>query len=328
MILAGKIAIRNIIILILCTLCLFSCSNEDEKYSDSRIAMGTSVTITVYDKKDKEYISGAFDLIYEIERKISNKQENSYVSKINEKAGLEAVDVPEDVFKLIEYSLWMSQETGNLFDPAIGALSAIWGIGSDSPRVPSEDEIQRVLPLLNPNDIVLDSTNNSVFLKKEDMMLDLGGIGKGYAADIVKDYLKKCGVERAIINLGGNIYALGGKTANDGWKIGISNPENPTQYITLVDARDESVVTSGGYERYFEDEGIIYHHILNPSTGYPYDSNLLSASIITDQSILADALSTTVFAGGKEVAEEMAEKFGVAIIIYTKDKEIITYGNL
>ena len=328
MILTGKISIRNTIILLLCALFLSSCAKKDEKYSDSRIAMGTSVTITVYDKEDREYLPGAFDLIYEIERKISAKTLNSYISKINEKAGLEAVQVPEDVFKLIEYSLWISKETGNLFDPAIGALSEIWGIGSDSPKVPSEDEIQRVLPLLDPNDIVLDGSNNSVFLKKEGMKLDLGGIGKGYAADMVKEYLKSSGVERAIVNLGGNIYALGGKTDKDDWKIGISNPKNPTQYIALVDARDETVVTSGGYERYFEEDDMVYHHILNPKTGYPYDSNLLSASIITDQSILADALSTAVFAGGREIAGEISEKFGVAIIIYTEDKELITYGNL
>ena len=289
--------------------------------------MGTSVSITVYDKDDKAFLDGVFSLLYDIEKKISAKLDSSYISEINRNAGIMPVSVPDDVYSLVEYSLWISEKTEGLFNPAIGALTSIWSIGSDSAKIPSQDEINQVLPLLSTDDIVLDSENKTVYLKKKGMKLDLGGIGKGYAADSVRDYLVSNGVERAIVNLGGNIYALGRKNNEEKWKVGIMDPNASGKYVTLVEVEDKSVVTSGGYERFFEKDGVVYHHILNSETGFPFESDLLSATIVTDNSTLADALSTTVFAGGKEIAEEISERFGVAVIIYTEDKEIITYGN-
>lgn len=316
------------LILALSITLLCSCVKKDEKFTDNRIAMGTSVSITVYEREDKAFIEGVFNLLYDIEREISAKLDSSYISMINSNAGVAPVQVPSHIFSLIETAMWISSESGGYFNPAIGALSDIWAIGSENQRVPSQTEIESVLPLLSLEDIVLDSNNSSVYLKKPGMKLDLGGIGKGYAADEVRAYLVENGVDRAIINLGGNIYALGSKSEKELWKIGIMNPEESGSYISLVEVEDKSVVTSGAYERFFEEDGVIYHHILNPDTGYPYESDLLSASIIAESSTLADGLSTVVFASGSEHAEEIANKFGVSIILYTKDREIITYGEL
>ena len=321
---SGKKIVRRILILLL-SLSLLSCKS-DFKYTDSRIAMGTSVSITIYDEKDKPLLADAFSLIYEIENKISPRIETSYVHKINMNAGISPVAVPEDVFSLVSYSFQMREETQGVFDPLVGALSELWAIGSDSPRVPSKQEIEEALPLLDGDEVVLDEADKTVFLKKEGMRLDLGGIGKGYAADCVRDFLLSNGVEKAIINLGGNIHVLGGKSESEDWKIGISDPANPTSYITLVDARDESVVTSGSYERFFIEDGKSYHHILDTKTGYPTESDLLSASVVAKESILADCLSTVVFASGSDKAEEIAKRFGVELIIYTKDGSLIRYG--
>ncbi len=290
--------------------------------------MGTSVSITVYDKDDREYLSGAFDLIYEIERKISNKIDSSYISQINKMAGKEEVVVPDDVFELIKYSLYISDNTEGLFNPLIGALSSLWAIGTENAKVPEKSELDAALALVDRDDIVLDDQKNSVYLKKEGMMLDLGGIGKGYAADAIKEYLLSKNVERAIINLGGNIYTIGRKSEDEAFKVGIMDPEESGKYILLIDAENISVVTSGAYERFFEQDGALYHHILDSNTGYPYETDLLSASIITDESTLADGLSTAVFAGGTSYAKEIANKFSVSIVLYTKNHEIIKYGEL
>lgn len=330
MILADRKKTRNIIILILSLLILVSCTKkkEDVRISDSRIAMGTTVSIAVYDEKDKEYLTPAFDLVYDIEKLISNKLSSTYVSLINQNAGIAPVEVPEELFSLIEYAMNMNEKTDGLFNPAIGALSSLWGIATDNAKVPDEESLEKALLLINPGDVVLDKENSTVYLKKAGMMLDLGGIGKGYASNKVRDFLVSKGVERAIINLGGNVHTIGTKSNGQKWKVGIMNPESHGSYIALVDTADQCVITSGGYERFFEEDGVIYHHILDSSTGYPFVSDLLSATIITDDGILGDALSTSAFAGGKEYAEKLAKKFGVKIIVYTTEKELITFDEL
>ena len=289
--------------------------------------MGTSVTLTVYNKEDEEKLDGAFDLIYEIESKISANRDNTYIDQINKNAGIREVVVPKDEYDLIKFSLYISEETDGYFDPVIGALSSLWAIGSDHPHVPGEDEILKTLPLLNPEDVVVNDENRSVFLKKEGMRLDLGGIGKGYTADRVKDYLTEHDVKRAIIDLGGNILLLGQKEDGALWKVGIMDPEDTSSYFTMLELEEGSVVTSGPYERFFVDSGVTYHHILNPETGYPWDTNLLSCTIVAPSSVIADGLSTAVFAGGAEEAERMAENFDVSIILYTNDRDIICFGD-
>ncbi len=287
--------------------------------------MGTNVTLTVYSKEDQRKIAGAFDLLYRIENKISANREGTVIAAINEKAGVEAVKVDEDVFNLICFALELYRKTDGYFNPAIGALTKLWNIGSENPQVPSREDLEVVLPLLNPDDIVLDMENKTVFLTKEGMRLDLGGIGKGYAADALKSYFKENGVKKAIINLGGNILILGEKKEGEKWNVGIVDPENTQDYFTTVSLEEGTVVTSGSYERFFEEDGVIYHHILNPETGYPWETDLLSATIVTDSSTLADGLSTAVFAGGIDEAERLASEFNVKIILLMKDRVIVEF---
>ncbi len=288
--------------------------------------MGTSISITLYDTDDEEILSGAFDIISDIERKISINSENSYISKVNASSGKESVVLSDDVYSLVEYAMEIGERTGYLFNPAIGALTKLWNIGSGDERVPSREEIDRALELVSPEDVILNDDEKSVFLRKEGMKLDLGGIGKGYAADRVRDYLISKGVRRAILNLGGNIYAMGEKDEETPWTVGILSPIDESGILTTVKVVSKSVVTSGAYERYFIEDGVRYHHIIDSKTGYPSDSDLVSSSIVSESSTLADALSTAVFIGGIESAEELSESFGVEIILADKDGRPIFIG--
>ena len=309
-------------LIILSLLLLASCS--EKTMTDSRFVLGTVCTITINGSDDEALMSSAFDLLYEIDRSISRFDENSWVYKINKRAGKEAVAVPEDIFALIKASLEMAERTDGVFNPAIGPLSSLWGFGTESARVPERSEIEAVLPLVDYRLVTLSEEDSSVFLEKEGMALDLGAVGTGWACDKLRAFLEEEGVESALLNLGGNIAVIGSYKDGEPWKIGIQRPfEDRGAYFTIVSAVDESVVVSGGYQRYIEQDGVFYHHILSSRTGYPAETDLVSAAVITGSSTLADMLSTTLFASGSGKAEEIARRFKVRAILLTEDLEVI-----
>ena len=318
----GSCFVRAMLILII-ALAFISCSRESI-IRDSRIAMGTAVTLTFYNRKDAALSECAFSIIYDIENMISFHDSESYISRINDSAGIAPVAVPEKLFNLIVKAIEISDGSGGAFNPLMGAVTSLWNIGSDNARVPSEEELSQALLYLDTDDILLNDEECTVYLKKKGMKLDLGGIGKGFCADEIRDYLVSNGVSSAIINLGGNIYAIGRKPDGRKFRIGIANPDGGA-YIAEVEASDSAVVTSGAYERFSDIDGRRYHHIFT-SSGYPSDSDLLSATIISSDSIYADALSTAVFASGSASAGYLSEKYGVGIITYDKDHEIRSYG--
>ena len=217
----------------------------------------------------------------------------------------------------------MAEETEGLFNPAIGPLTALWGIGTENARIPSDDEIAAVLPLLDWRSIILDDEERSVFLKEKGMSLDLGAVGKGWAADMVQGYLESLSIEHAIVNLGGNILLVGGKKDGSGWNVGIKDPENTSSVFMRLSIEDGTVITSGGYQRYIEKDGVIYHHILDSRTGYPFTTDILSATVINPSGTLGDMLSTVLFAAGSEKAEAIASQHGVRAILKLEDGRVI-----
>lgn len=300
-----------------------SCSQKS--ISDNRFVLGTVCSVTINGTDDEELLSSSFDLLYEIDRRISRFDEDSWIYRINENAGRSAVSVPRDVYELIKASLEMAEKTDGVFNPAIGPLSALWGFGTDSARVPERAEIEAVLPLLDWHAITLSDDDLSVFLEKEGMALDLGAVGKGWACDELRDYLLERGVESALINLGGNIAVIG-SNGGEPWRIGIQRPFADTgSYFTVVSVENASVVVSGGYQRYIEKDGVFYHHILSSETGYPAETDLTSAAVICQSSTLADMLSTTLFASGHDKALEIADEFGVRTILLTDDLEVTDF---
>lgn len=290
--------------------------------TDSRIAMGTLVTVTLYES-DAGKADDIFSYIYDLDSEISRYTDGSYIDMINDSAGISPVQVPDEIYSLIESTVVMAEETEGLFNPAIGPLTALWGIGTEDARIPSDDEIAAVLPLLDWRSIILDDEERSVFLKEKGMSLDLGAVGKGWAADMVQGYLESFSIEHAIVNLGGNILLVGGKEDGSGWNVGIKDPENTSSVFMRLSIEDGTVITSGGYQRYIEKDGVIYHHILDSRTGYPFTTDILSATVINPSGTLGDMLSTVLFAAGSEKAEAIASQHGVRAILKLEDGRII-----
>ena len=307
-------------------------NNKEEAFSATNYYLGTVNTITVYsddEKKASEILEGSDNEIKKIDNLMSTKIPGSDIYKINKNAGISPVKVSDQTINVIKEAVKYSDLSSGNFDVSIGPISDLWAIGTDNAKVPSDEEINSLLPLVDYKKIELDEADKTVYLPEKGMKLDLGAIAKGYAADIVNSYLDKQNVENAIINLGGNIYAKGVSDNGENYDIGLKNPiEGEEDSFASVKISNKSVVTSGVYERYTEKDGKKYHHILNPFNGYPYENNLLSVTIISDRSINCDALSTSAFALGVDDGLKLIESIdGVDAVFVKKDKEIyITDG--
>jgi thiamine biosynthesis lipoprotein len=283
--------------------------------SKAFFAMGTVCSIRIYEKSDKQIFTGIINRVNEIEHIFSTNIEDSEINKINNNAGRAPAAVSSEMVFVLEYALLMAQISGGAFDPTIGALARLWGVGTDDARLPDKSEIDAARALTGWERVEIDREQNTVFLTEAGMALDVGAIAKGYAADEALRLLWDAGIEKAIIDFGGNILALGSKQTEGlfrserPWTIGIQDPNAERGvYTAIAMCRDATLVTSGVYERFFEHEGIRYHHILSPETGYPIDNELLSATIVSSltgvrfASMEADALSTTAFALGYDKA--------------------------
>lgn len=263
-------------------------------YTDS--LFDTVISVQIYDSDDESLIDNCKEICTKYDDMFSNTKNDSEISKINNANG-QAVEVSDDTISLLKTAIHYGDISNGKFDITISPVSSLWDFQSEDPEIPDDTDIQSALTHVNYKNIQING--NQVSLTDSEAAIDLGGIAKGYIADQLKDYLKSQGVEHAMINLGGNVLAIGKKPDGSDYNIGIQKPFDTTgDPITSVKIADQSVVTSGDYQRYFKKNGKIYHHILNPSTGYPYDNGLSSVTIITDSSVNADALSTTCFALG------------------------------
>lgn len=323
------------LLLILLVSFLSACSNNAapaEPLSKTEVHLGTPCTITIYDKASADVFDKIFKRLTEIEDKMTiNKGTNSEVELVNSKAGVDYVKVSADTYNVIKTGKEYSGLSGGRFDITIGPLVKLWNIGPEnpSPKVPAKSDIDAVKKLTDYNKILLNDAEKKVMLKDKNMKIDLGGIAKGYAADECIRILKENKVKHAIVNLGGNVFTLGRKLDGTDWNIGIQNPFGERDsYIGVLKASDKTIVTSGIYERYFEENGKRYHHILDPKTGYPVENELVGISIIADKSINADALSTSVFSMGLENGMKFVEtQKNIEAIFITKDSEVyITSG--
>jgi len=311
---------------------IVGCTNEDSNQPISRteIFMSTPVSITIYDGEYENILDKAFEKVEEVENLVSINKENTEISELNKNAGIEKVKLSDISYDILKKGLEYSKLSNGSYDITIGPLVKLWNIGFEDAKVPSQDEINEVIDTIDYNNIKINDSTKEVFLKKKGMEIDLGSIAKGYIADEIANILKQEGVNRAIIDLGGNIYALGSKSSDSNWKIGIQNPFNDRgEVVGGIEVSDKTVVTSGIYERFIEENGVKYHHILNPKTGYPYETDIAGVSIITDKSIDADALSTLTFTKGLEEGLKFIEGLdNVDAIFITNDKKIYITENI
>lgn len=286
--------------------------------------------INTDDNEDIEsIINESVKLMRNFEKTLNFYDSDSEVSKINYNAGKSFVRVSQDTFNIIKASKEYSKLTHGIFDITIAPLIKKWGINSNSPNILNMNEIEECLNLVNYENILLDEENTSIMLAEEKMLIDLGGIAKGYIADKIIDFYKSKNVKSALINIGGNVKAFGKKNNDEFWNIGILEPKkHSSKHICCVNLNDESLVTSGGYERAFRYDEKLFHHILNPVTGYPAETDLKSISILNENSMCADALSTPLFIMGKYKAAEFMKTYNISGIMITEDNEIILSSDL
>lgn len=319
------------LLLIILTVSLFGCTktNNITPISKTQYLLGTVINIKVYEEVDEKVFDEIFDRIKEIEDKMSINLDNSEVIEINNKSGIDYVSVSEDTFNVIKQSLHYSQLSEGNFDITIGPLVKLWNIGTEYAKVPDEKEINEKLNFVGYNKIQLDEKEKKVKLEHKNMIIDLGAIAKGYAADEIVKIMEDNNIKHAIIDIGGNVYTVGKKLDDSEWKIGVQNPfDDRGDYLGILEVSDKSIVTSGIYERYLESDDKRYHHILSPFTGYPVENSLASITIVSEKSIDGDALSTSVFSLGLEKGKNLVENLdNIDAIFVTKDSKVyVTSG--
>ncbi len=296
---------------------LSGCSRSRES-SRTALVMDTVCTVRAYGKQPSDLQDRLFTRLVQIESVFSTTIPDSDISRINAAAGIVPVEVSSETLRVLGIALEISRLSGGAFDPTIGPLVALWGIGTDSQHVPAPEEISAVLPLVDYQLVQIDEHENTVFLPQRGMQLDAGGIAKGYAADELAGMIRAAGVYSAVIDLGGNIYVVGWKQDKIPWNVGFKDPLDTSQIFAGVAVSDRTVVTSGVYERFFVAEGIRYHHILDPVTGYPVRNGLLSCSIVASSSVLADALATAVFVLGTNKGLALLSSPVLSTLAYTE----------
>lgn len=308
---------------VLCV-CLFSCTHKQE--AKTEYIFGTFCTINAFEAGTQKLYDEIFARLFELDAILSANTTTSNIAEINSFAGISPVLAHKETLYVLNFALDYSDKTQGALDPTVGPLVKIWNIGSSSAKVPSQEEIQTATQLINYKKVQIDSDNQTVFLTDPKMALDLGAIAKGYAADEVVKILEKHKIKRALIDLGGNVYAFGKKQNGDAWNVGLRDPLDDTgKPIASIAIVNQSVVTSGVYERYFEKDGVNYHHILNTTTGYPTETDLVAVTIISSSSILADTLSTSIFVLGEENGKNLLNTIpNVEVIFIYKNKHIKT----
>jgi FAD:protein FMN transferase len=304
---------------------------KGEPISKTDYMLGTVIEITIYDKSDEAILDKAFARISEIENKMTiNNAETSEIIALNNASGVSEVKLSPDTFTVVEKGKQYSERSNGKFDITVGPVVKLWNIGTEYAAVPDKDKLAEAVKLVDYNKLILNKEKLTAKLEIPGMKVDLGAIAKGYTADEVARVLKENGVEHAIINLGGNVMTIGGNPNGNPWKIGIQDPFNPRgDFLGIVPIKDWTVVTSGTYERFFEENGKKYHHILDTTTGYPTDNNLYSVSIITDKSIDGDGLSTTTLLLGLEEGIKLIESLeNTEAIFVTSDKKVYVTSGL
>lgn len=294
----------------------------DDKLSDTGFFLDTVVTVTLYQKDARQLIDECFTLMNDYENMLSRTREGSDIWNINHSGG-EPVTVSEETAGLIEKALYYAELSGGTFDPTIAPVVSLWDFqGEGEHTLPDEDALAEALTHVGYENVELDGT--TVTLTDPNAAIDLGGIAKGYIADCLKDYLVSQGVECGLIDLGGNILTVGRRPDGKEFTIGIRRPfSSATDLIGTVTVDGKSVVTSGTYERYFELDGVLYHHILDPEDGYPFDNGLTSVTILSSQSVDGDALSTACFTLGLEDGMELVKSLdGIEAMFITEDMEL------
>lgn len=313
---------------IILSLCCSGCSSARNTPVEAEgFYMGTVITEKVYGRNAQKAADEGMKRVEEIQNKMTIQTAGSEIDNLNQAAGNgQFVSLSSDSLFVLKTALKYSALSQGAFDVTVGPLDKAWGIYTNNPRILSQEEVVRLKKLVDYTDIEVNDADNTARLKRAGQVVDLGAIAKGYAGDEVINVFKKYGIKSAFVNLGGNVVTLGSKPDGTPWKIGIKDPRPAAEgdQIGVLQVDNKSVVTSGDYERYVIKNNVRYHHILDPRTGYPSKSGLISVTIVANISIDADALSTSVFILGLDKGMALIRSLqGVDAIMITEDKQIV-----
>lgn len=304
---------KNLTLILLCVSLIIpqtGCGSE-ERVSENQFLLDTVCTITIDGMKKEEaqtVIAHAFETCRDYENMLSRTAEGSDIYRLNH-AGGKPVDVQDETLLLIKKGTEYGRLSGGMFDITIGAVSQLWDFSGEAPRVPEEEALKEAVSTVDYRQIQI--RGNRVSLKNPKAQVDLGGIAKGYIADRIIGQMKREGVQQAVISLGGNVAVIGEKAKGVPWNIGIERPySDRTEILGAVGLKDGTIATSGVYERYFEQDGKLYHHVLNPKTGYPIENSLDAVAVKggEGQSVDCDAMGTVCLMLGEKKGRKALEK--------------------
>lgn len=327
----GKVFQKSLILLLALSLC--GCSvktSAPEKHSVRFFAMDTVMDVSVYSDQDPDaLLERCRNRVSELDGLFSVHNPSGDLSRLNQSGGSTVSVAPETV-SVLRAASEICDLSGGAFNIATGSLTELWGFETDSPSVPGRDVLQDQLPLPGSDCLLIGDSSVSV---QKPVSLNLGAIAKGYCSDELSRILRENGITSALVSLGGNICAIGSKPDGSPWRIAVQDPADPSGYIGIVSVRDRSVVTSGSYQRYFTEGGTDYHHILDPKTGFPADSGLLSVTVVSESGMYADALSTCFFVLGIKDSIALFDRLPDnikpdGVIFVPEDHSVQTVGNL
>ena len=291
-------------------------------------SMNTEIAFWVFGEKSEESIGLAEMELKRLEKKLSRYIQDSEVRKLNQSAGKAHINISPETYEILSCALRFSEITEGLYDITVGPLVDLWDY-KHSIKVPEKAKINCARSKVDFHDLLLNSQEKTAGLRKEGQSIDLGGIAKGYASDCSIKVLQGQGASSAFVNIGGNVSTLGNKPDGSPWNVGIRHPRHKGSLLGAVKVSGKAVVTSGDYERCFIDsKGKRWHHILNPSTGFPSESGLISVTVVADSAMTADALSTAIFVAGMEKGLEYLNQFAgaEAILVDNNQQVFITKG--
>lgn len=319
----------TITVIIICAY-LSGCSRNYEPVTETGFYLDTVVQITLYDMDGhdscSENIRECFAMIERYENLFSSTIEDSDIWKINHSGGV-PVTVSDDTINLLQTALYYSELTDGRIDVTVLPLSSLWDFGSDgNAHRPDDNAVRKALSHIDYRTVQING--NTVTLSDPEAAIDLGFIAKGYIADRLKEFLIDQNVKSACINLGGNLITIGNKPDGQPYRIGIQKPfADEGEIITAIDITDSSVVSSGIYERYLYEDGILYHHLLDTSTGYPADNNIAGVTVISPSSVDADALSTTCFFLGLDDGMKLIESLDDTEVLFITTDGTLHYSD-
>lgn len=288
--------------------------------------MGTVIQLWVQHDHPAAVLENAEQKLRDYEKRFSANDDRSQLMQIHHQAGLSPVKVDSDLFELIKVGKQHSLPSDSALNITIGPLIQLWRIGFQDAHLPAKEEIEEKLKLTQPEKVILDEENSTVYLEERGMAIDLGALAKGYFADQLAAYFKAEGVQAALINLGGNVVTYGAAPQHeDGyWRIGIQHPAKERgNFVLALKSKNKSIVTSGIYERSLTVDGQTYHHIFDSKTGYPIETDIISLTVVSDKSLDGEIWTTRLFAQKPEEAIAALNGEGLGGIVMTKDDRLL-----